>query len=172
MGLESVEIVLDVEATFDVRIPDEAAEKMETVGDLLHFLVQAYGNLPRRPVLGRLFRRLRKALSLTFRRRLARIRPGTVVSRVFPYAHRPAIRRKLQDALGFRIPGSVPPRNTVGALTRAILAEDYPKISAEFGSWDPRELWPILQAIVAEHLNVQLRKVKPQASFVKDLGMR
>jgi acyl carrier protein len=39
MGLDTVELVMAVEEEFDLEIPDAAAEKMFTVGDMHSFLV-------------------------------------------------------------------------------------------------------------------------------------
>jgi acyl carrier protein len=39
MGLDTVELVLAVEEEFELEIPDAAAEKMFTVGDMHAFLV-------------------------------------------------------------------------------------------------------------------------------------
>ena len=41
MGLESVEIVMAVEEEFGIRIPDERAAELATVGDMLDFVLIA-----------------------------------------------------------------------------------------------------------------------------------
>ncbi|MEM6770468.1 MAG: phosphopantetheine-binding protein, partial [Bacteroidota bacterium] len=46
MGLESVEMVIAVEDRFGVTIPDEAAEKIETVGSLYEFLLSVLKSTP------------------------------------------------------------------------------------------------------------------------------
>lgn len=46
MGLDAVEIVLEVEEIFDVTIPDDRASKMRTVGDLYEFLIEATKKSP------------------------------------------------------------------------------------------------------------------------------
>lgn len=38
MGLDSVELIMDIEKEFDLTIPDEVAAKMNTVGDLHGYL--------------------------------------------------------------------------------------------------------------------------------------
>lgn len=47
MGLDTVELVYAVEAHFDVRIPNEQAAQMETVGKLLFWLRQELDRLGR-----------------------------------------------------------------------------------------------------------------------------
>jgi acyl carrier protein len=47
MGLDTVELVMAVEKEFELEIPDAAAEKMLTVGDLHAFLVSEIKRLGR-----------------------------------------------------------------------------------------------------------------------------
>ncbi|MBC7852432.1 MAG: acyl carrier protein [Pirellulaceae bacterium] len=39
-SLDVVEMVMVLEEEFDINIPDDAAEKMQTIGDLIRFIVQ------------------------------------------------------------------------------------------------------------------------------------
>ena len=41
MGLDTVELVMQVEKTFAITIPDHQAEKMVTVGDMHDFVMRA-----------------------------------------------------------------------------------------------------------------------------------
>lgn len=41
MGLDTVELVMAIEDSFDVQIPDEQAEKIRTVGDAYEFIIAA-----------------------------------------------------------------------------------------------------------------------------------
>ena len=41
MGLETVEFIIKLEEHFDIVIPDRAAERITTVGELQAFVVQA-----------------------------------------------------------------------------------------------------------------------------------
>jgi hypothetical protein len=45
MGLDTVELVMEVEEEFDVTIPDEEAEKLRTVGDLYCWIAERIGAL-------------------------------------------------------------------------------------------------------------------------------
>ena len=39
MGLDTVELVIAIESTFDLVIPDDRAEKLETIGDAYRFIL-------------------------------------------------------------------------------------------------------------------------------------
>ena len=47
MGLDSVEIVLSAEEMFDIEISDEAAGRMQTVGDMHEFVMSELVRLER-----------------------------------------------------------------------------------------------------------------------------
>jgi acyl carrier protein len=40
-SLDTVELVMELEEEFDINIPDDAAEKIETVGQAIHFIEQS-----------------------------------------------------------------------------------------------------------------------------------
>lgn len=42
-SLDQVELVMELEEAFDTDIPDEAAEKIKTVGDAVDFIKQHHG---------------------------------------------------------------------------------------------------------------------------------
>ena len=39
-SLDTVELVMELEEEFDINIPDEAAEKIQKVGEAIHFIEQ------------------------------------------------------------------------------------------------------------------------------------
>jgi acyl carrier protein len=47
MGLDTVELVLSVEKLFDIEIPNDVAEKLDTVGKLHAFIVSELVRLER-----------------------------------------------------------------------------------------------------------------------------
>ena len=42
-SLDTVELVMEIEEAFDLSIPDEAAEKIQTVGDAIKYIEQNVG---------------------------------------------------------------------------------------------------------------------------------
>ncbi|MBI1903133.1 MAG: acyl carrier protein [Planctomycetia bacterium] len=40
-SLDQVELVMELEEEFDISIPDDAAEKIQTVGEAIHYIDQA-----------------------------------------------------------------------------------------------------------------------------------
>lgn len=40
-SLDQVELVMEFEEEFDINIPDDAAEKIQTVGQAIHFIEEA-----------------------------------------------------------------------------------------------------------------------------------
>jgi acyl carrier protein len=59
MGLDTVELVMTVEEEFGLEIPDAAAEKMITVGDMHAFLVSEIKRLGRIAGDAAIFERMR-----------------------------------------------------------------------------------------------------------------
>ena len=43
-SLDTVELVMELEEEFDINIPDDAAEKIQTVGQAIDFIEQAQAN--------------------------------------------------------------------------------------------------------------------------------
>jgi acyl carrier protein len=43
-SLDTVELVMELEEEFDIDIPDDAAEKIQTVGEAIRYIEEAVGN--------------------------------------------------------------------------------------------------------------------------------
>ncbi|MCE9606064.1 MAG: acyl carrier protein [Planctomycetia bacterium] len=43
-SLDTVELVMELEEEFDINIPDDAAEKIQTVGQAIDYIEQSQGN--------------------------------------------------------------------------------------------------------------------------------
>jgi acyl carrier protein len=60
---------------------------------------------------------------------------------------------------------------TVGQLTKAVLAKNFAKLSGEINNFDRNEVWEAVRILVADQLGVGLEKVTKDARFVADLGL-
>ncbi len=60
---------------------------------------------------------------------------------------------------------------TVGGLTKAVLAKNFAKLSGEIANYDRNEVWESVRILVADQLGVEIEKITKEARFVADLGM-
>jgi acyl carrier protein len=112
MGLDTVELVMEVEEAFGITIPDAEAEKIQTVGDLYHFvLARIEGPALTTPgcLSAAAFYRLRRQLMGRFRVERRRIRPASRLDDLIPPANRRADWQRLGECLGWRLPALIRP---------------------------------------------------------------
>lgn len=90
MGLDAVELIIDIEETFGISIPDGAAAKMQTPSDLIHYIQKATHSSPlRRPCISlRAFHRVRSALRKTTKIGTSKISLNTKTKHLFPSSTR------------------------------------------------------------------------------------
>jgi hypothetical protein len=103
MGLDVVEMIMEVEDSFGVQIPDQAAERMQTLGDLYGFLLHHLQ--PYRDgvcMSGAVFYRLRRALGELFGVERHRVRPDARLEDLLPGADWPHVWGRLASSL--RVP--------------------------------------------------------------------
>ncbi len=78
MGLDGVELVMDVEEKFGVAIPDDLAQTMRTVGDLYEYLVtQCNGDRQSGCLTSAAFYQVRQGICKTLRVERHDVRPAT-----------------------------------------------------------------------------------------------
>jgi len=106
MGLDSVELVIEVEQAFDTPIPDEAAGRMRTPGDIFDYLAGAgFEAMPVGPCLSQaVFNRLRRAIVAEFDVDRLKVKPRTTITRTIPQFVVSARRKSLLKRLKFRRP--------------------------------------------------------------------
>lgn len=108
MGLDSVEILMKVEKTFDIRIPDQEAEKIITVGDFHNavwkHLEGKYSNTCKSQLL---FYRLRQAVINTFKLSRQDLRLDTPVNDIFPLQNRRQVYASFAQTHGLQLPDLV-----------------------------------------------------------------
>lgn len=107
MGLDTVELVMEMEETFGITIPDEEAEKIHTVGQAYRYILAHLGEPPM-PGPGCLsaaiFYRLRRQLMGGLRVERSRVRPDSALDDLIPKPGRRTAWRQLEDSLGWRLP--------------------------------------------------------------------
>jgi hypothetical protein len=89
MGLDSVEIVLEVEKAFGISIPDKEAEKILTVGDF-HEAVWKHldGNISDKCKSQLLFYNLRQSFTNTFNFPKKNLKTDSLLNDIFPELNR------------------------------------------------------------------------------------
>lgn len=60
---------------------------------------------------------------------------------------------------------------TVGGLTKAVLAKNFVKLSGEIANYDWNDVWESVRILIADQLGVEIEKVRKETRFVADLGM-
>ena len=123
MGMDVVELVMEVEEAFDITILDRHAEKIRTVGDLYRYILgKLDGKISGTPscLSASAFYRLRRKLMAEFRVERRRVRPASMLDDLIPTAKRRAEWRRLEDGLGWTLPDLVRP-DWVGAAFVGLL---------------------------------------------------
>ena len=111
MGLDTVELVMEIEEAFDISIPDDRASKMLTVGDVYEFILEktADSTLKSDTCLSAAafyeFRKHVRSLGLSH----SEIRPKTKLDRVIPFIGRRSYWQKLSSRMDLRFPLLVRP---------------------------------------------------------------
>lgn len=177
MGLDSIELVMEIEKAFNIRIPDEEAEKLLTVGDMYNsvwnHLESRHSNQCNSQII---FYRLRRYFTETFRLSKQAFSPDKLLNDLFPQTNR----RKEYIAMGNHINLQLPKLvltkswrillttvgliSMVGGLLFAILLTSF----FDFTKWV--YLFPvggiIITLLLSEFLNP--RRVVIQPSLIRD----
>jgi acyl carrier protein len=115
MGLDSAELVMEIEEAFDIRIPDEVAEKMVTVGDVYRYVLEhTPGDTNRRPsvcLTAVTFYKLRRLFMADLGIDRRRLRTDTSIESLLPPLDRRETWSRLAKALELKLPElTLPPR--------------------------------------------------------------
>ncbi|VAX39691.1 hypothetical protein MNBD_PLANCTO02-642 [hydrothermal vent metagenome] len=177
MGLDSVELIMDVEDHFGITITEEEWESsLSTVGSLVERCRQRIlVSETRQNIYLPYFFALRDTLREMTLNRLLRVRPSTPIVNVLPsslqhqfwdqlseqfHLDPPSFRFWSKQPIGFK---------TVGDITRQI-AKRHLAIKP-FASSEYTAVLNELRPIIMNALNVKEDEVVPTARFVEDLGM-
>jgi acyl carrier protein len=100
MGLEAVELVLAIEETFGIDLPDADAAKLTTPRKLIEYVCARVGATPEKCMTQRSFYRVRKALGAAVNVTPRTIRPETHLESLLPTQQRRKLWPKLAADLG------------------------------------------------------------------------
>jgi acyl carrier protein len=181
MGLDSVEFVMTLEDAFYLAILDEDVERLFTVGDAFEYLVmrlQCHAPAPACPSAHR-FYRLREELTVRFHVSRSRVRLDARIAELVPTDSHRSRWPDVTAAVGLAPPRvrlgwfSWPTRFPEPSVTVRELVGESPldEFFDSDGGVDREVVWRKLVTIVAEQFCVPPQRIRPQTSFVKDLGM-
>jgi acyl carrier protein len=117
MGLDSVEILVNVEHAFGITISNYEAEQIATVGDIHNVVWRTIqGRQSRRCRAQQIFYRLRYTLATKFKVPKETIAPEASLNDIFPNINRRLLYRKLEKELQLKLPRLVLPPTWVNTL--------------------------------------------------------
>ena len=121
MGLDCVEIVLEVEDEFGIKIPDDEASRIQHVGELVQSVLNKCARMPqRRCASAHSFYRLRSALMNLTGVARRDVRPASELAVLIPVETRSRAWQQLGD-LGLRLPALQRPEALVGVAVLVVL---------------------------------------------------
>jgi acyl carrier protein len=178
MGLDLVELVMEVEDEFGFAIPDEDAEKIQRCGDLHAYVVHRLRPLAGAPCRSApAFHRVQRVLLRHLPVERRHVRPAALIHKLMgeAYAHRwPSIARDLGLDGHYSFGGKTeiyPPAafTTLGNLARRMA---FPTWTDHPIRHDPfaEEVWQKLRRMISEQLGVHIDDVRPETHFINDLG--
>ncbi len=116
MGLDTLELILEIEAAFGIRIADEDAQSIRTVGELYGYVLEQLPDGPGGCLSGAAFYRLRRGMCEALELPRGAVRPGTELEAALPRADRRRLWPRLSEALGLRLPNLTLPHWGVALL--------------------------------------------------------
>ena len=179
MGLDTVELVMEIEDEFEVSIPDAVAAELSTPGQVAEYLVNALGGRMDVGVTGvcptaRPFYRLRQELQARYATPRASIRPDAAVGGLVPRERRRDW-PKIADAAGLRREPNILFRSQVPPIDTSLRDLIKTRRKAEWrcpdGSVDADAVLRRVRMIVADATGVPIDRVGRDSHFINDLGM-
>jgi len=136
MGLDLVEILLEVEGTFKIRLREEDYPTIRTIGDLHELVVRELATPTEdAAVTGHLFYKVRGALVETFGVSRESVRTGWRLDELVPRLNRREAWRQFGDRLGIKLPALRRPPWLECFLGLVCIAAIIWGLSAIMGNW-------------------------------------
>jgi acyl carrier protein len=175
MGLDSVELIMQLEDEFGLTIPDAVVERMQTVGDTIDYLAarlrERAAAQPGCPS-ARSFFALRRELMSRFGTPRRDIRPDSPIASLLPSTGRrqwPAVsaaaglRRERQGLLRPQLPSH-------GTTIRGLIVTRCLAIGVDRdGRLDERAITDRVRRVVSDQTGVRLDEISRETRYVEDL---
>ena len=108
MSLDTVELVMEIEEAFEIRIPENAAWKMTTVGDVYQYILEQQkneaGQQPAVCLTAVTFYKLRRMLVAELGLDRSHLRPDSSTDAILPAENRGQLWARLEKALQLKLP--------------------------------------------------------------------
>ena len=177
MGLDTVELVIAIEETFDLSIPNKDLETMTTPRHIIKYVQERVGSTPRRNscLSQRAFYKVRSAITSSSKASRKEVRPNTRIGSLFPYASRDQDWKTFVNCCGL---GNLPKirfgRSIFYSPTRVrdLVASEVSRMAEELktsDNWSDAEVRSVVRLIVSEQLNIE--KFSDDDRFVEELGI-
>ena len=182
MGLDAVELLIQIEERFQTHIPDSEAEKISTVGELHEFLMQ---RIQRRDssfcLSASIFYSIRQILLHEYYVHRHYIRPNSLLNELIPLAERHHFWKIIKRELSVDLPHLK--RSQIFKRKRYLFPENIStvrdlcsecvksySITNEFKLADRGLIWWEVCLIVADIACVEPEELFPETNFIKELG--
>lgn len=181
MGLDTVELVMELEDEFELGIPDEDAERLTTIGETCDYLV---GRLCGRPAptglpcpSAQAFYRLRRELTTRLGIVRRAIHPKSAIGDLVPAGQGRAAWRDVAVAAGLPEPrfnllhpisGFPPARRTVRMLIGDTVKKSFIRSN---GTVNEAAVFRTVRRITSEQMGVEEEEIHRDTHFINDLNM-
>jgi hypothetical protein len=182
VGLDIVEMIMDIEDEFAIAIDDRDASSIETVGQLFDHVVQSLHRNPARKITpcasARCFYNVRRALRADRAVRAVRVRPDTTLDELVSADSRRDVVKRLTRTLNLPdVPSRFVARTGTrepapGLRVRDVVASYVGHVPLRFirgGEVDTTAVWNGLCEVVAKYAGVEPGRIKPETHLIKDL---
>lgn len=177
MGLDGVELILAIEETFGISIPDGDAAALMTPALLIKHVQTAVASKPRgKPCLSqRAFHRVRSRLCEVTNAPRREVKLDTRINRIFPKETREEKWKDFRTASEMtRLPDLRFGRGTLFSPTRVrdVVSLQISLMSEELqntGTWTDQEVRTVVRHVIAEQLGI--KHFDDNDEFVQDLGV-
>ncbi|MBT3424699.1 MAG: hypothetical protein HOD63_13845 [Bacteroidetes bacterium] len=181
MGLDSIQILVDIEECFDITIEDNEAERIRTVGELSDHVWSLVETKSEKVCFNQLiYFRLRKFVTSNSTISPMKFSPTLKISKIWDKKRRQEVWEDISKELELKIPkftgwflanrDQVFANDTIQELSEKIVVQNLDKLRSEFGL-SRNNVNSIVISIIKDISGVDRKEIVPDATFTNDLGI-